>query len=203
MYNCTISDMDKGCRILYGNSEDQVKLLKMRNASHEMLSDYRYHPIKLPDCHPDTKHINAILNKTDFGLVLKYNPESMTLHAKRLCQSQIFHFNIHDSSAVPVKLEREQVLELYSHQQYIVDFLTNIDQCKKSLETVIHLVVGIKPKQSTDSESKKGVRISLIPYVSKYLAANKDSSSSSLSLCFSNPTSIDDLLRQLSTVSGN
>lgn len=197
-----IEDMHKGYRIFYGNKDEQLmRLLQMRNKPEEKLADFQLEGIQLPTLEQPNHTMSAILNKTDLGVVVRYDPQSLRLCAKRLCQSQVFFFDPHDPSSTsePIKLEREQVVELFSYEKYVLQYIHQVvyEQNIVPPEADIVLSIGIKPKSKLSLPVMKGLKIELIPYALQFFAKNNRQHGSSISLCFSNPISLETLLRTI------
>ncbi|XP_039263390.2 interferon regulatory factor 4-like [Styela clava] len=203
MYDEHLSNMDKGYRIFYGNQSDQIRLLQIRNCTDEKMADFKLRGISLPPIKQQSHTMSAILDKTELGIVLRYDPQNLTFTAKRLCQSQVFCSNPHEHNplAIPMKMERGDVVTLFSLEKYFIDFLHSALNESFCPQPEILLAVGIKPKNKQAMHSMKGLKIELIPYALKFM--QNTNSTSSLSLCFSNPTSMENLLRQISTTQGH
>lgn len=197
-----VEDMHKGCRIFYGNKDEQLmRLLQMRNTPAEKLADFQLQGIQLPNLTQPNDTMSAILNKTDLGVVIRFDPQSLRLCAKRLCQSQVFFFDPHDSSSTsePIKLKRQQVVEVFSHEKYVLQYIHQVvyDENLAPPEADIVLTVGIKPKSKLNLPVMKGLKIELIPYALEFFARSSGQRDSSISLCFSNPISLETLLRTI------
>lgn len=197
VYNTTLHSMHLGYRIFYGNPDEQIRLLRMRNATDEKLSDFGLQGIQLPRMPNMSSQVSTILDKTELGIVVRYDPTNLSIVAKRLCQSQVFFFDRQDKAG-PAKLEREDNVTLFSHVAYLTDMISqHVGDTTQSLhESGIHLAVGIKPKSLQSMHHMKGLRIELIPHLLKILCRNRDPCNS-LSLCFSNPNSMEQFMRQV------
>lgn len=196
-----VEDLHKGYRIFYGNKDEQLmRLLQMRNRPEEKLADFQLQGIQLPTLVQPNHTMSAILNKTDLGVVIRYDPQTLRLCAKRLCQSQVFFFDPHvPSTSEPIKLEREQIVELFSYEKYVLQYIEQVvyEENLVPPEAEIVLSVGIKPKSKLNLPVMKGLKIELIPYALDFFAKNNSQHSSSISLCFSNPISLETLLRTI------
>lgn len=195
-------DMGRGYRLFYGNQKAQEELLRTHNATDDKLADFRYPGISLPDPKKASHTMSAILGKTDLGVMFWFDINTLQVYVKRLCQSQVFYFNPHDSAedSPPMKLQRDQPVCIFSLEKYFTDYLQQVIETPQHMappEANLILTVGIKPKSRAGVQSMRGLKIELIPHALKFLMQNMKDHACNMSLCFSNPTSIEYLLRQI------
>lgn len=195
-------DMGRGYRLFYGNQKAQEELMRTHNATDDKLANFRYPGISLPEPKKASHTMSAILGKTDLGVVFWFDANTLQVYVKRLCQSQVFYFNPHDPAedSLPMKLERDEPVCVFSLEKYFTDYLQQVVETSQNVappEANLILTVGIKPKCRVGTQSMRGLKIELIPHALKFLMQNMKDQASQMSLCFSNPTSMEYLLRQI------
>nr|XP_039261260.1 uncharacterized protein LOC120337523 [Styela clava] len=193
-------DTVKGYRICYGDQNTVYNLLPMQYFTEEQMLDFtQFNLVQLPQTsvEQNSTNLTETLKMFDLGVVFRYEPETLSFLMKRKCQSYVYYLdpNLDYQYQKPIKLDREEEICVFSYEKY----LTQLQSQTQELEDVT-IFVSIGSKSVIDFQNRNivGIKMEFSPIVLKDLMERRPiKDSSNVSLCFSEATQFELLLRKL------
>ena len=163
MEKTTLSDMNYGYRIYYGN-KDHVKNLDLdRPEFSAFKDDFARTPISLPESHVlPGNSLYTVLKNISGGLVLK-SDQKYVLTAKRLCLSRIYTFTSYGETPAdkePMLLTRNEETVLFSYKKFLSDWHRFLIDGSPRPSHEINFAFGKKTKHR---HSRVFVAVTLVP----------------------------------------
>lgn len=187
-------DLSAGIRLHYklGKNDKTAKIVTNSDPIWEEI--FKYQEIQLPESNdPSAEYLKRILDGMRLGFILKYDHNCVGLRVSRLCQSHIFIATTDRGPPYP-KLEKQTMEMAY-----------DVGECMRNSpgqpqDDCVYFSCGVKPKNKPVESlvGEKGVWVKVRSQGAMYLNQFSEEKKQSMSLCFSNVTPLEDLIKKVS-----